>query len=221
MPDKKTDIIEWQDLGLTPYTGAWELQEGLRIRRVAGEISDRLITLEHPPVFTMGRRDCAEDFCSSEEEIRKDGIEIIKSNRGGRVTYHGPGQLVGYFIFHLDEAGVGIKDFVSLIEEICISTLEHFGIHSSRDENHPGLWICRNKIVAIGLNVQHGVTAHGFALNVDCDLKAYRHIVACGISDRGIAKMSEHTKTPPEMGCVKAELIKNVERIFSRKVRKI
>lgn len=211
-------VIEYQDLGLIPYRRAWELQEELRGERIAGNIPDRILLLEHSPVFTMGKRDCEEDFCSPEEVIRGDGIEIIKSNRGGRVTYHGPGQLVGYFIFNLDEIGVGIKDFVHKIEEICISTLKVFEINSGRDKDHPGIWIGNDKIAAIGLNVTHGVTEHGFAFNVNCDLSAYRHIIACGIKGRGVTSMAMQMSAPPSISRVKEVFLETAEKLFLRKI---
>ena len=194
------------DLGLVPYREAWELQKKIREERINKKIPDRILLLEHPPVFTTGRRECGGDFCSTAEAIANDGIEIVKTNRGGRVTYHGPGQLVCYFIFDLDELGIGVKDFVRTLEEISINLLSGFDIKAHRDVDHPGIWIGRKKIVAIGLNVSHGVTMHGIAINVDCDLSPYRHIIACGIKDRSVTTMAIETSPPPAMENVKLSL---------------
>lgn len=187
--DMMNDIIEWQDLGLVPYREAWALQDRLRESRVKGAIADRLLMLEHPPVITLGRRECAGDIISPIEAVRSEGIEVVKTNRGGRATYHGPGQLVGYFICSLEAAGMGIRDFVRAVEDVCLKTLRDFDIGAQRDVEHPGLWVGRNKIVAVGMNVSHGVTQHGLAMNVSCRMEHYRHIVACGINDRGVTSM--------------------------------
>ncbi len=207
--------MEWTDLGLMPYMRAWALQEELRERRLAGGVADRLLMVEHPAVFTMGRRDCACDIFSPPEVIAAEGIEVVKSNRGGRVTYHGPGQLVGYFICGLEDMGTGIKEFVASVEELCIRLLASFGIEASRDSGHPGVWVGRNKIAAIGMNVQHGVTEHGFALNVDCSLAPYRHILACGIKDRGVTSMAAVSGNPQSMPEVKSRLVETAGLVFS------
>ena len=200
-------IIEWTDLGLVRYREAWAMQDRLREERASGKIQDRLLLVEHPPVFTMGWRDCLDDFLSPLEAIEAEGIEIVKTNRGGRVTYHGPGQIVGYVICELAGLGMGIKDLVFAIEEISIRLLAEFGIGGARDPEHPGIWIGRSKIVAIGMNVQHGVTQHGFAINVELDLSPYRHITACGIRDRGVTSMELQLKRKPGMEDVKKKLL--------------
>ncbi|MBT3182175.1 MAG: lipoyl(octanoyl) transferase LipB [Deltaproteobacteria bacterium] len=213
--------IEWQDLGSVPYDKAWRIQEELRVLRDDDAIVDRFLFVEHPSVFTLGKRDCSEDFLTSCDEIAADGIDVIKCNRGGRVTYHGPGQIVGYFIFKLSAMGLGVKEFVSAIEEICLRTLNHFEIQAARDEEHPGLWIKENKIVAIGLNISHDVTQHGFAMNVDCDMAPYRHIVACGIKDRGITTFARVLGLAPSQDEVKQHIIKHMSDVLSREVLRI
>lgn len=176
-----------RDLGLIDYNEAWLIQERLRSEREKNVIPDTLLLLEHPPVFTLGKRDCPQDIISTPDEISKDGIEIIKTNRGGRVTYHGPGQLVGYFICSIDN--VGVKRFVYEIEDLLIRVLADYGIKGDRDAKHPGIFVGKNKIAAIGLHVSKGITQHGFALNVSTNLDHYRHIIPCGIKDRGITSL--------------------------------
>ena len=186
-PERST--TEWQDLGMVRYEDAWRLQERLREARLAGKVGNRMLMLQHPPVITLGRRGIAADVLTSEQELARQGIELFVTNRGGRATYHGPGQIVGYFIFDLGPMGLGVRQFVRAIETLLMEALAGFCIVGALDEANPGIWVGREKIAAIGLNVSHGVTQHGFALNVNCDLEPYRHIVACGISDRGVTTM--------------------------------
>lgn len=209
-------IIEWSDLGTIGYESALSLQESLRAKRQAGEIEDRVLLLEHPPVFTMGKKDCADDFISSLEEIKKDGIDIVKANRGGRVTFHGPGQLVCYFILDLISLGCGVKDFVTLVEDISIRVLDRFGVKGLRDAEHPGVWVGRNKIVAIGLNVSHDVTMHGLAMNVSCDLDVYRHVVACGVRGRSVTSLKKETGREIKIEDVKSSMIAEIGLALDR-----
>jgi len=217
----RKEAMEWEHVGLIPYREGLELQQRLWEKRRTGAITDRLLLLEHPPVFTMGRRECRDDFLSSETEIANCGIEMIKTDRGGKITYHGPGQLVGYWICNIAERGMGIKHFVGAIEEICLRTLSHFGIAVTRDPEHPGLWVDRNKIVAIGMSLPQGVTQHGFALNVAPDLGAYRHIISCGIRERGVTSMEKILGTPPAMEKVRASIVKTTEEVLGIKLTKL
>ena len=202
-------------LGLMPYQAAWDLQISLRAERVAGKIPDTFLLVEHPPVFTMGKRDCSADFITTPEIIQAQGIELIKTNRGGKITYHGPGQIVGYFIFDLKSVHLSVKDFVCKVEEVCKQTLADFGIEASRDAKHPGLWIGTNKIAAVGLNFSQNVSQHGFALNVNPNLMHYAHIIPCGIQDRGVTSMQQILgEKTPSLEEVKAKILENVERVF-------
>lgn len=213
--------IDWQHLGTIPYRRAWSLQDELREKRIAGEIGDCLLILEHPRVITLGKRECDGDILSPKDVIESEGIEIVKTNRGGRATYHGPGQLIGYFICALDGFGMGIRDFVHSVEEMCIATLSAFDVRSTRDEEHPGLWVGRNKIVAIGMNVSRGVTQHGFAMNVNCDLGAYRHIVACGINDGGVTSIERELNRAPSLREVSKKLVAQTGEVFKREMKRI
>jgi len=208
--------IDWQDLGRVPYAEAFALQERLRDLRLAGDIGDRLMLLEHDPVITMGRRDCESDLVSTPAALKSAGIELVKTNRGGRATYHGPGQLVGYFICELAGLGLGVRDFVRAVEEILIRALRRFDVVASRDDSYPGLWIGCEKIAAIGLNIQRGVTEHGFALNVGCDLEAYSHLVACGISDRGVTGISRQRGSKAQMSDVILAVVEEAGRVLGR-----
>lgn len=176
--------------GTVPYTEAFALQQTLHDARLRNEIPDTLLFLEHPPVFTTGRQDVAADWLKSHDEIRACGIDIIATNRGGRITYHGPGQLVGYFICDLNARHVGVADFVRWMENGIIEVVSRYGITAHLDTAHPGVWVGQNKLAAIGLHVRHGVTLHGFALNVTTDLTPYSYCVPCGIHDRYVTSLN-------------------------------
>ena len=207
--------MKFQDLCLIPYMKAWKLQEGLREKRIQNLIEDTVLLLEHPPVFTMGKRDTGEDFLSTSEMIAHDGIEVMKSNRGGRVTYHGPGQLVGYFICSLRSVHKSVAEFVVAVEEICKRTVEAYGIQATRDPDHPGIWVGNAKIAAVGLHFSRDVSLHGFALNVAPNLMHYRHIVPCGIHDCGVTSMEALLGKVPEMQEVKTVVQKKAVELFS------
>ncbi len=180
---QSTITYEW--LGTVPYDEALALQHRLREQRLAGAIDDRILFLEHPQVITQGKRECVEDFRSPPEVLAREGIAVMRVERGGRLTYHGPGQLIGYCICDVTRYG-GVHQFVRSIEEALIAVCAAFGIDAGRDEQHPGVWVKGEKIAAIGLHVSQNISLHGFSLNVSCDLAPYRHIVACGIPDKGI-----------------------------------
>lgn len=183
-------------LGTTtvPYVQAWNLQREIHEAVVAGEAPDTLLLLEHASVFTAGRR-------TQPEDLPSDGSQVIEVDRGGRITWHGPGQLVGYPIVHLPHP-MDVVAYVRRLEELLIDTCAHFGVAGSRVEGRSGVWIRSSdpatmdkKIAAIGVRVSRGVTMHGFALNVDCRFDAYDRIVACGIPDAGITSLAEQTGT--------------------------
>ena len=232
-------MMECRDLGLISYHEAWQIQERLRDERVKGVIPDTILLLEHTPVFTLGKRDCPQDIVSTPETIASDGIEIIKTNRGGKVTYHGPGQLVCYFICSINtissplggeacpersrrgrgEGGRGIKRFVYLIEEVCLGILSDYGVKGTRDPEHPGIWIGKDKIAAIGLHVSKGITQHGFALNVSPNLDHYRHIVPCGIQDRGVTSLEAILGKTISISEVKDKTLPHIKKTFRHKVK--
>ncbi len=206
--------IDFQDLGVISYSKALALQESLRERRIANQIPDTILLLEHEPVFTMGKKDCASDLLSSRDEIARDGIEIVKCDRGGRITYHGKGQLVCYFIMDLSELRLGVRDFVRAVEETALLTLGSLGVKGSRDAEHPGIWLGDDKLTAVGLNISRNVSMHGFAMNVSCDLAPYRHVLACGIANRGVTSVSAVTKKKFEMSLVKELVKKSALKVF-------
>lgn len=205
--------LQIQKLGRVEYLTALDMQRRLVADRLSGIIGDHLLLLEHPPVITQGKRECAEDFLSSEEEVRAAGIEIVHVDRGGRLTYHGPGQLIAYFICDVTAFG-GVKEFVRLIEDVLIGVCADADIEAGRNDNHPGVWVGQSKIAAIGLHVTKGISSHGIALNVSCDLGAYKHIVACGIQDAGVTSMKA-CGADADMRSVEESFVRNVERVLS------
>ncbi len=208
-------ILEIRDIGLKPYKEVWNLQDDLRQKRQDEKIPNTLILCEHNPVFTLGKRDCSGDILSPKEIIKADGIEVVQTNRGGKITYHGPGQPIGYFICTLNDLKLGIKDFVNAIEEMCIRTLRDFDLDAQRSEINPGVWIGNKKIAAIGLNISHGVTQHGFALNAAPNLSHYRHVIACGLRDHGVTSMEKELGFKPDPNKIKESIIKNVSAVFN------
>ena len=178
--------LHWRYLGVLPYRQAWELQRGLRARRLADEIGDQLLLLQHPSVITLGRNRGEESLLASASELERSGTELIRSDRGGDATWHGPGQLVGYLVVHLDAARLGVRGFVKRVAGALVSYLGELGIEAAWDESVPGVWVGAAKIGALGFSVHRGVTNHGFALNLDPDLTAYRRLVPCGLPERSV-----------------------------------
>jgi lipoyl(octanoyl) transferase len=170
-------------LGQVPYGEARELQKRLESARYAGEIPDVLLLLEHPPVYTKGRRADPSELGMGEDWYRMQGIEVCESDRGGAVTYHGPGQLVGYPIVSLRPYGDDVKGYVRGLERVMIESLSSYGIEAHLNDGLTGVWAGERKIGSIGVHVNRGVTTHGFAVNVNNDLQPFEWIVPCGIQD--------------------------------------
>jgi len=177
-------------LGLVPYADALAIQGQLRDRRQAGELPDTLLLLEHPPVYTRGRRSGAEDLPFAEDFYRAKGIDVIDTDRGGRLTYHGPGQLVGYPIMGVHDVG----RFLRTIEDAILAALAEVGVRarSRHDEgiDYTGVWVGERKIASIGLHVSRGVSTHGFAVNVDNDLDPFSWVIACGLPDVAMTSLA-------------------------------
>ena len=174
--------MDFRRLGLVPYDAAWALQRDLHAARVAGEIGDTCLLLEHPSVYTAGRR-------TEPHERPFDGTPVVDVDRGGKITWHGPGQLVGYPIVKLADP-VDVVAHVRRIEAALIDVCAAYGVTAGRVDGRSGVWVENAKVAAIGVRVAQGVTMHGFALNCDPDLTAYDRIVPCGIGDAGVTSRS-------------------------------
>lgn len=179
-------LVYVRDLGRVPYADAFALQQRLVTERKRGEIADQLLFVEHPHVVTMGRNGHSENLLASPELLDRAGIELHSTDRGGDVTYHGPGQVVGYPIFDLREWKRDVVAYVRALEDVLIGALAEFGIEGGRVTGATGVWVGEGdkaaKVAAIGVHISRWVTSHGFALNVETDLSYFRYIVPCGLT---------------------------------------
>lgn len=185
------DTLGIRDLGLIGYAEAMRLQDELVEARLRDEISDTLLLLEHLPVITLGRRGALADVYMTPEQLSRRGIEVVQTTRGGLVTYHGPGQLVGYPIVRLRTRGLTVPCYVRALELAIISALADIGIESRIDEDHIGVWTGTGKVAAIGVAQRRGVTLHGFAVNLQPDLSHFNLINPCGIGNLGVTSAAE------------------------------
>ena len=203
-------------LGTIPYRDGVELQERLRERRQAAEIPDLLLVLEHPPVYTKGKRTTAGDLPMGEDWYRERGIDVCETDRGGRVTYHGPGQLVAYPIMAIDR----VADFVHTMEGAIVAALGGEGIEAEvREAPHTGVWAGDSKIASIGVRVSGGVTTHGLAVNVDNDLEPFEWIVPCGIEHVLMTSISQETGRTRSLPCFRKRLAYRFAEAFGRRQR--
>jgi lipoyl(octanoyl) transferase len=187
-------------VGVVPYDDAREVQKRLEEARQANAIPDVLLLLEHPPVYTKGRRSTAEELPMGEEWYRLQGIDVADTDRGGRVTYHGPGQLVGYPIVSLRAYGDDIHEYIRRMERLMIASLQKWGVAAGCVEGQTGVWARDRKIGSIGVHVNRGVTTHGFAINVNNDLQPFEWIVPCGIEACRTTSLSRELGAEQDMG---------------------
>ncbi len=205
-------------LGLLNYEATWELQRRAVAARIADEIPDLLILVEHPHVYTLGRGGHAENVLLDEASLARIGARLFRVDRGGDVTYHGPGQLVGYPIVHLPRLGKDVHAHLRRIEETLIRALAEFGVEGHRDPDYTGVWVGDEKIAAIGVRVSHWVTSHGFALNVDPDLGYFANIIPCGIRHKGVTSLAKLLGRSVSRGEVEAAVLRHFEAVFELKL---
>ena len=209
-------VCELRDLGRMRYADAFALQQQLVERRKRGEIADQLLIVEHPHVVTMGRNGHDENLLAQPELLERSGVEFHRTDRGGDVTYHGPGQVVGYPIVDLREWKRDVVAYVRALEQVLIDALAEFGIAAGREAAATGVWTEQGKIAAIGVHISRWVTSHGFALNQDTDLSYFRYIVPCGLT-KPVTSMQA-------LGCqadrdqVVAALARSFARVFDREM---
>lgn len=203
-------------MGRVDYTKALDIQERLLDLRQRNETGDTLLLLEHPPVITLGRRGAYTNILLSREELKAMGVGIHETGRGGDVTYHGPGQIVGYPIMDLRNYRRDVKGFVEKLEEVFIRLLrDEFNITARRDEKkYTGVWVGDEKITAIGMSVKRWVTMHGFAFNVNTELSHFQWINPCGITDRGVTSLEKLTGAPQELSRLNALVRDYFCRVF-------
>lgn len=208
-------MVNVLNLEKCPYDKALEIQYMILEKRQRGEIGDTLILVEHPPVITLGRRAEESNIIAPRAVMEREGIEVHQTNRGGDVTYHGPGQLVGYPIVDIKRFPISIRAFVRGLEEVFIQLLkEKYNIEAGRDSEHTGVWVGKNKIAAIGLAVKRGVTMHGFAFNINTKLEHFDLIVPCGITDKGVTSISNILKRPMDFDGISNEVAQNFLDVF-------
>lgn len=208
-----TDRALYLRLGRLGYRETLAIQRGLHARRVGGEVPDLLITVEHDPVFTVGRSGSEGSILASQASLKREGIELFPVERGGDVTYHGPGQLVAYPIVDLRDRGRDIKGYIRLLEEAAIRTLSSFGIEGSRRSGYPGVWAGGGKIASIGVYVRRWVTMHGIALNVATDPSHFAMIKPCGLDVQAVS-MREVLDRPVDLEDVVPVFISELASLF-------
>ena len=204
-------------LGRIAYGPAWDLQRALADRRAAGAIDDTLLVLEHDAVYTLGRRATEGEVLLDAAALQARGIAVERTDRGGRVTYHGPGQLVGYPIVDLGTNG-DLVAYVRALERALVATVAEYGVDAGTIEGLTGVWVGDAKIGAIGVHVSRGVTTHGFALNVTADLDAFNGIIPCGIVDRGVTSIEALTGLRPGLQEVAARTARHVAGSLDRQL---
>ena len=215
-------MISIVQLGRIDYATALELQRSLVELRKRGEIGDALLLLEHTPVITLGRNAKVEHVLASREQLAARGVELFECDRGGDVTYHGPGQLVGYPIFDLRgfTPRIGAVEFVRRLEEVLIRSCADFGVAARRVAGRTGVWTEQSdaKVAAIGVHISRGVTSHGFALNVSTDLDAFQLIVPCGIADKSVTSLGRELGNAPALEKVTESAARNFGVVFQSQI---
>jgi lipoyl(octanoyl) transferase len=225
--NKKVKITE---LGFLPYSEAWDIQEEyfsntIAVKRQNRQLDSSILTenhlllVEHHPVFTLGKSGKIDHLLLKEEVLKSKGIAFFKTNRGGDITFHGPGQLVGYPILDLDNFFTDIHKYLRYLEEIIIKTLSDFGLNSARSDGETGVWLdldtpFARKICAMGVRASRWVTMHGFALNINTDLSYFDYIVPCGIQGKGVTSIAKELKREVDPSLVKAAVLKNFSEVF-------
>lgn len=225
MPIQK---IIYRDLGLLDYQQAWDLQESILKQMVnlksdeatKSQTAHHLLFVEHPHVYTLGKSGKKENVLISDEEMHDQHIDFFQTNRGGDITYHGPGQLVGYPILDLEKIYTDIGKYLRSLEEVIILTLADFGLQGDRSTGETGVWLDpgvvgkERKICAMGVRCSRWVTMHGFALNVDVDLSYFNNIIPCGIVNKQVTSLAKELGESPSMDLVKSYVLKNFEKVF-------
>ncbi len=223
--------VELHDLGLIEYGNAWQMQKELFHLAIQEKIEGKhpkhhLLICEHPHVYTLGKSANQSNLLLSQAELKQKAIDVFDIERGGDITYHGPGQIVVYPIFDLEPMHLGVKKFVFNIEECIIRTLREYGIDSERIEDRIGIWIGKGttnerKIAAIGIKCSRHITMHGLALNVNTDLGLFNNIIPCGIQDKAVCSMETELNRKIDMAELKQVLLQQFSSIFELKLLSI
>ncbi len=195
-------------LGVVDYAEAFDLQEQIVRRQITGDLPDVLLTLQHPPTITVGVSGNYADVRVDKSFLKSKGVELVKTNRGGKATYHGPGQLVVYPLIELKRFGPGLRDYMALLENVTISVLNECGIQASRVQGKPGVWVEGRKIASIGIRLRRGRTMHGIAVNLTTDLAYFDLFVPCGMPEVRMTSLKCETGTKVDLHDVRKQWIK-------------
>lgn len=206
------------DLGLSGYKFSWDLQKKIFNLRVAGKISDTLLLNEHNHVYTLGKNSNDNHLLSEIAELESKGVEVYHIDRGGDVTYHGPGQLVGYPILDLNGFYLDLHRYLRDLEEVIMRTLAEYGIGGCRDKEFTGVWVGNEKIAAIGVKVSRWVTMHGFALNVNTDLSYFDRIIPCGIFHKGVTSVGRLLGRSVPLDEVVGKITRHFGEVFGKPI---
>jgi lipoate-protein ligase B len=215
------NAMQCVNLGRTEYRACWNMQEALFRQRSGGEIPDILLLTEHDPVYTIGRTGDDNHLLAGEEELRQMGITVVHNDRGGDITYHGPGQLVGYPILDLHEFALDLHRYLRGLEEVIIRTLSTYDVKGERIGGYTGVWVGGEKICAIGIKASRWITMHGFALNVNLDLAPFGRIIPCGIFERGVTSLQAHVGHTIAFDDVAKQIVKSFGQVFERQMNGI
>lgn len=207
-------------LGQIEYSEAYAIQKRLWSQKVEGQDADILIMLEHPPTYTIGKSGKLENLLIAKDELDKEGISLFFTDRGGDITYHGPGQLVVYPIIDLKNRGKDIHRYIHDLEEVVIRTLADLSIEARRDEKNIGVWVGEDKIAAIGVGVRKWITMHGLALNVSPNLEHFSFINACGILDKGVTSISKLLCHDLPLGTISEYIVARFAEVFDANIER-
>lgn len=208
-------IITYCDLELIDYKEAWDLQYYLHQLRVDKQISDLLLLLEHPNTYTLGKTAHIENLIGGKEFLEKNKISVYNIDRGGDITYHGPGQIVGYPIINLSEWYQDSHKYLRTLEEVLIKVCNDYNLNAKRVEGYTGVWIEDRKIAAIGIKISRWVTMHGFAFNVNTNLELFNGIIPCGISDKNVTSLEKELSRKIPISEVKSKIIQHFKDEFN------
>lgn len=207
--------LSYSDLGFVDYKKTWDFQKELLNERKNNLIDDTLLLLEHPHTYTLGKTANKNNLIGSEDFLTKKSISIFEIDRGGDITYHGPGQLVGYPIINLTDWQQDTHKYLRALEEAIIKTIAEFGITGERNDKFTGVWINERKIAAIGIKVSRWITMHGFALNCNTDLSFYDGIIPCGIKDKAVTSIEKEIGQKISMNDLKEKFVKHFVEVFN------
>lgn len=212
------DPRKWlaMNMGTVEYREAWDLQRKLESARQDGSLKHNMVLfLEHPPVFTLGRRGGRENLNVTEAFLQKSGVPVVQIDRGGNITYHGPGQLVIYPIIDLSSVKLSVDEYVTGLEELIIRTLADWGVTAGRDDRNRGVWVGNNKIGSIGISIRHNVCTHGLALNVNLSLEPFGWINPCGLHGVGMTSMERELSRSLPMDQIRDTARHHLASVFS------